>query len=231
MVRCPRCGKAFTSESGVLRHMNQPLSACTTFTEELVTISDTLANFRARPRGDQTPPSSSHREPSESSSSSNDPNSPPLSPMDVDDQSNRAPSNTTCTNSTLPSPYIEVHPAAGKVLGHGRTFMDDFKADAYAEERTELPYYPFTSRDEWELASFLLRSSLSMKSIDAFLSLNMVCLKSSNLQYAGLIVFRYVNSTSPLSPRKISVIVQKCFLRAPNGSVSHGKQYTLPKTL
>lgn len=80
------------------------------------------------------------------------------------------------------SPYIEVHPAAGKILGHGSTFMDDFEADPYANERRDLPYYPFASRDEWELASFLLRSPLSMKSIDMFLSLSMVRLGSFSLR-------------------------------------------------
>jgi hypothetical protein len=35
-------------------------------------------------------------------------------------------------------------------------------------------YYPFASRDEWELAAFLLRSDLSLASIDSFLSLKLV---------------------------------------------------------
>lgn len=158
--------------------MNKPLSACTTFTEELVSISDTLSTFRAHSRVGQTPSPSLQTGPLESSSSTTDHDSPSSSPMDIDPPSFCAPSSNSRTRPDASlasgSPYIEVHPGAGKVLGHGSTFMDGFEADLYAEERRELPYYPFTSRDEWELASFLLRSSLSMKAIDTFLSLKMV---------------------------------------------------------
>lgn len=184
MARCPRCGKQFASESSVLQHMNQPLSACTTFTKELVTISDTLSTFWAQSHRSQVRPSSSQREPSESSRSSDDHDSPPLSPMDLDNQSPTCNNPSTCLST---SPHIEVHPTAGKILGQGTTFMDDFGADMYAQEWSELPYYPFTSQDKWQLASFLLRSSLSMKSINMFLSLNMVCFKFSHLQYNTLI--------------------------------------------
>ncbi|KAG2032847.1 hypothetical protein BDR03DRAFT_873234, partial [Suillus americanus] len=34
--------------------------------------------------------------------------------------------------------------------------------------------YPFTSREEWEVANFLLHSALSMAAINKFLQLSMV---------------------------------------------------------
>ena len=58
--------------------------------------------------------------------------------------------------------------------------MDVFDADPCAEKRKDNLYYPFASRQEWEIASFLLCSSLSMSAVDEFLSLNLV---SSLLYY------------------------------------------------
>ena len=54
--------------------------------------------------------------------------------------------------------------------------MDNFYTDKFAEERTKNPYYPFASRAEWELASFLSRANLSMKFVDEFLSLELACI-------------------------------------------------------
>ncbi|KAF9455364.1 hypothetical protein BDZ94DRAFT_1316309 [Collybia nuda] len=63
--------------------------------------------------------------------------------------------------------------AAAKYKG-GTTFMDEFDNDVHASKRTENLYYPFASRDEWELASYLLRSDLSVASINTFLSLSLI---------------------------------------------------------
>lgn len=60
-----------------------------------------------------------------------------------------------------------------KVLG-GQTFMDGFDADTHAEERRSNTFYPFASRGDWELASWLYNSGLSMAEIDKFLSLEFV---------------------------------------------------------
>ena len=52
--------------------------------------------------------------------------------------------------------------------------MDQFFSDRYATFRQENLYYPFTSAADWQLASWLLRSHLSMAAIDDFLSLKLV---------------------------------------------------------
>ena len=52
--------------------------------------------------------------------------------------------------------------------------MDEFEDDEHAAMREDNLYYPWASRPEWELASFLLCSSLSMAAIDQFLSLDLV---------------------------------------------------------
>ena len=70
--------------------------------------------------------------------------------------------------------HIDEYPGSAKVYGSGSNFMDRFDADQYSSERTEHPYYPFASRDEWEFGSYLLRSRLSMAAIDQLLNLELV---------------------------------------------------------
>ena len=69
---------------------------------------------------------------------------------------------------------VEEYEGAAQCYGAGTTFMDEFDSDAHGSERVNNLYYPFKSREEWELASFLLHSDLSMASITKFLSLNLV---------------------------------------------------------
>ena len=71
-------------------------------------------------------------------------------------------------------PFIEKYPGAAQTFGRAKTFMDTFDADRHADQRKDHPYYPFASRNEWEFASFLLCSNLSMNSIDKFLNLELV---------------------------------------------------------
>lgn len=70
-------------------------------------------------------------------------------------------------------PHI-TFPSSGYVFGRGSGFLNNFCADKFAGHRTQNLYHPFTSKEEWELASFLTQSNLSMKVIDGFLSLELV---------------------------------------------------------
>ncbi|KAG1762201.1 hypothetical protein EDD22DRAFT_953354 [Suillus occidentalis] len=70
---------------------------------------------------------------------------------------------------------VEVYEGAGTCYaGDGVTFLDLFDADEYAECRKENLFYPFASKEEWEVADFLLRSPLSMAAINQFLELPMI---------------------------------------------------------
>ena len=75
--------------------------------------------------------------------------------------------------------YTEVYPGAAQTYGKGPTFMDGFDEDGHATMRQDNIYYPWASQPEWDLASFLLLSSLSMAAIDRFLSLGLVSLFTS----------------------------------------------------
>jgi hypothetical protein len=93
-----------------------------------------------------------------------------LDPMDVDDMFMEE-DNLDKTGSDT---YVEEYTSAAKTYGVGTTFLGLFNGEKSAKERTDNLYYPFASREEWELAAFLLHSNLSMLAINSFLSLTLV---------------------------------------------------------
>lgn len=95
-------------------------------------------------------------------------------PMDVDDPETDETKSDSHSDATAPQYVVEEYPGASQIHGSGPTFMESFTSDSYAKERGEIPYYPFSSKEEWEVAAFLIRSNLSMSAIDEFLSLHLV---------------------------------------------------------
>lgn len=65
----------------------------------------------------------------------------------------------------------EMYEGAAQKYGPGRSFLSEFDSDQHAQQQKSNMYYPFASKDDWQLASWLLRSGLSMNAIDEFLSL------------------------------------------------------------
>ena len=68
----------------------------------------------------------------------------------------------------------EFYPGAGICYGRGQTFLDNFSADAFSEVRNEYLYYPFASRRDWEVGSWLMWSGLSMAAVSEFLAMDFV---------------------------------------------------------
>jgi hypothetical protein len=52
--------------------------------------------------------------------------------------------------------------------------MDIFRQDKYAKDRENNVYYPFASANEWELASYITRSNMTVAATDDFLKLRLV---------------------------------------------------------
>jgi hypothetical protein len=77
-------------------------------------------------------------------------------------------------HDTIPPYYTKLFPGSSESFGIGKTYMDLFDDDEYAGNRKTNLYYPFASQPEWELASYLLKSGLSMVAVDDFLKLQMV---------------------------------------------------------
>src|SRR6266567_2710686 len=175
MPLCPRCAKKFKDNSSVLKHMNQLISSCHIYYEEVLQVNNALLNnsLLHSVNNNLPHPTSSHAWAPHNFD--NPPDMDHVSYMDVDVV------NPTSHDHSPPQPspptfpfFKETHPTASTVYGKGSTFMDIFDKDSHASKRMKQLYYPFASKDEWELASFLLRSNLSMASIDKFLKLNLV---------------------------------------------------------
>ena len=166
MPRCPRCAKVFKSTSRVLQHMNHPRSTCVGFADDLVDIPN--------PAGEPNSPYDSDQLEFEDS-------------MDIimEESESVAQEYTHHTSSAAPNCrlndqgyHVEEFGGAAKVHGTGSTFMDKFDKDQYAKNRRSNLYFPFASKQEWDLAAFLLRSPLSISDVDKFLSLELVSFTS-----------------------------------------------------
>ena len=87
----------------------------------------------------------------------------------------------------LNNPTTEHFPGAAQTYGARQTFMEQFESDVHADKRKANLYYPFASKSDWEMASWLLRSGLSMALIDEFLALEPVLLKLILLYCSAII--------------------------------------------
>jgi len=74
----------------------------------------------------------------------------------------------------LQEQFIEFHSCAGKKYSRGQTFLERFDDDKHAPERSANLFFPFASKEDWQVGAWLSRSRLSMAAIDSFLSLPMV---------------------------------------------------------
>lgn len=79
-------------------------------------------------------------------------------------------------NDTLYDIIQDDHPTGGWSYGQSdKTNLDDIaEASEYAEQRTANPYYPFKSFDDFQTASWLIRSRVSKSEIDKFCKLKLV---------------------------------------------------------
>ena len=145
--QCPSCHRRFSNESLVLRHMNNPRTSCMTWFDFLESMSP------ERPHS----PANRHTSPDDGTNNN--------------DTDNEAANNSNMSATTR---YEDIHPNTPFIFGSGPGFMDTFNTDRHAEKRRGNLYYPFSSKAEWGLASWLLCSGLSMKSIDSFLALPIV---------------------------------------------------------
>ncbi|KAJ7130254.1 hypothetical protein C8R44DRAFT_872081 [Mycena epipterygia] len=79
------------------------------------------------------------------------------------------------SSEDVPKSCLEEFPnAAWLVEENGQSYMQKFYSDEHADKCADNLYYPFATSDEWQLASFLNRSSLSVAETDEFLRSQMV---------------------------------------------------------
>lgn len=188
MLRCPRCARRFADNSRVLNHMNQPLSSCLSYHNEITAH----ANANALSLSNSSPADIHSTGSDNFFSSFIGPNSHSTTRQSLSDNALNATMDLDsvtvdqhgapdATMDTTPidgpsstSPFFETYPGAAQTFGHATTFMDLFDTDPHSDKRRDHPYYPFASRGEWQLASFLLCSDLSLNAVDKFLKLELV---------------------------------------------------------
>lgn len=96
--------------------------------------------------------------------------------------------------------HVEYYPGASDIYPGGKTFMQDFFSDEHGSLRRDNLFYPFASREDWQLASWLLRSGLSMAGIDTFLKLDLV----SNLHARSRVIYNSMLRTRQIKTLPIS---------------------------
>lgn len=169
--QCPSCGKdGFQTHSAIARHMSQPRSRCNSWLDDLIRLK---SHFPPRDTNsmecDDVQVGPSYEDVHEGYGEN------------VDDggwgsvTGDRPGATTQDINLEGEMPGItDCFPGAATTYGAGHTFLGLFNSDENSVYRKTNLYYPFSCRQDWEIASWLLRSGLSMGKIDSFLSLEMV---------------------------------------------------------
>ncbi|KAJ6524938.1 hypothetical protein B0H19DRAFT_1085060 [Mycena capillaripes] len=169
-TRCPICNGRFKNGTTLKQHMNQPTGKCHPSLHPA--IFKAAKNLRS-----QVP---MQAQPNAQLDVMMD-----VDPMDIDEDygynvlgSNNPDDDDAPTSSinsrqepVQPSmkPVKEYYKGATKTYGRGETFMDRFHQDQYSSERQTNLYYPFASAEEWEFASFIIRSNLTIAKTDELL--------------------------------------------------------------
>lgn len=195
--------------------MNQPLGSCHSHTSEVSSLVHGLRSYHARQKATDPVHDTVQLETHANllATSSGD--------MHIEEDT-APPDSNPVVDSDL---FTEEYEGAAQTYGTGTTFMDHFDHDQYASERINNLYYPFATREEWEMASFLLRSDLSMADINKFLSLALVSFDFMSLFHTSnnlWVPYRLNDWDCPLRLQNSFVHAQKCFQRVPNGNANHG---------
>lgn len=141
--------------------MNQPTSKCTGWMANLVQLSDASYQHRAIISRTAVPtPVQLDTVPDDMSEAG----------QEIDDMGSAA----GFRMDDRSADHTDMFMGAGQTHGRGETFMDQFDKDRSAEQQRTNIFYPFESKEDWELASRLLCSSLSMAYMDEFFSLQLV---------------------------------------------------------
>ena len=177
MAECPKCRKKFQSAFSVSRHLNQRWSACALQHPHLVAAT-LPPTFVLLTPGD-VPIESAANEAIDQNHAvyEADPFNP--DPLDSDamvvDSNQLPPAGPPDRPVHQSTQYIrEDFPGGGGFAVQGTTFMEQFDKDLHSRERSKNPYYPFASRQEWQLGYFLLSSRMSLALINEFLRLDLV---------------------------------------------------------
>jgi hypothetical protein len=171
-AECPNCLRQFKDASGVTWHLSQPRTTCHRWQDDLISVAELLDRHKPPEMQPDSPLSVLMEDLSRSSDESFD--NPArwneaAFDWDADVEMEYGGGITPAQSNII------TFNGAAKVYQAGETFLDRFNLDACAPQCGNNIYYPFASRVEWDMAKYLLCSSLSMAKIDEFLKLDSVC--------------------------------------------------------
>ena len=190
MPNCPQCLKHFPTDRGVVAHLTQKTSKCNAWERGPILLPSSLdipEEYSPSEHSSSAPSSPSHSLDLPSTQNDEDfemdflPDPPDaMDPFDDDqpdgEQQDGHPPAVSVALLTLLGlgSQVQFFQNASYVYDVGQTFLDRFAMDAYSYLRRSNLYYPFASHDDWQMASYLLQSDLSMAKIDKYLKLNLV---------------------------------------------------------
>jgi len=148
----------FESKAQVVKHMNNPRSSCVSYLDSII----------------DAPPEGCRHDPAIPLMTQTSQHTPDSIPYDLINDDPADTNDFSPVFSNTSESLQENFPGSSHTYGKGESFIDRFNHDDLAEQRSNNLYYPFASREEWELASFLLRSNMPMSEIDEFLRLHLV---------------------------------------------------------
>ena len=168
MPHCPRCGIRYKTDIKITRHLNHPCSSCTNLINDLISVllPNTSHDWRTV--------NISLEEELHDHDSDHDTGDGKFHAPVTDTDVEMATGNSGSINNIAGCSYCDEFADAAKTWGCGETFMDIFDLDGHAEQCRENVYYPFASKEDWEMAAYLLHLGLSMALIDNFLSLQLM---------------------------------------------------------
>ncbi|KAG2126069.1 hypothetical protein DEU56DRAFT_743197 [Suillus clintonianus] len=192
---CPSCGKAFKDHTSVARHLSQPRSGCNTWLDDMInSISPSLSEDHNMDSADDI------------DISNNDPGlggEESFHDFYGGGEEEDIPEGTAGHEVREVTDYFPEPPLAYE---DGYTFLGLFDADENSVYRKTNLYYPFSSRRDWQVAAWLLRSGLSMGKIDSFLSLEMI--KDLPLSFHSAKELRGRAEMLPSGPRWKSQVIR-----------------------
>jgi hypothetical protein len=158
---CPKCRRRFADSRGVLVHLNHKYSSCYGFLDDY----DALSAFSEEDTQRRNLQHAQQRALLASQDRVPSPSPPPIS---------TTPPPISTTPPPIKTTTPEYHPRSSFIYGRKANTFERTAGDSFAHRRANNPYYPFQGREEWGLARFLARSSLSQSEIDEFLKLEWV---------------------------------------------------------
>ncbi|KAF8833101.1 hypothetical protein BDN67DRAFT_986251, partial [Paxillus ammoniavirescens] len=145
-ISCPWCSKKLYTETNVLQHLNQPTGLCygTSLLEATDLMSGTDTAAEAAPSHEMDQPCSPEKDWDPGLARGDDDSDVDMAPPDAPDH---PPFLEAQPEQLSQGRFIEMFTGCAESFPSGKTFMDVFGEDQYAEQRRENLYFPWALKE------------------------------------------------------------------------------------